>query len=98
MAYGKRQQQVREYRGQMPSPGRPTVAWREDPVRFCAAIARGAKTEDACDEARVSGPVGFRWFRHAGGVNPCLPSRVSGRYFVVRRTRGHRDLACPEPQ
>jgi transposase, IS30 family len=29
----------------------------------------------------VSGPVAFRWFRHAGGVNPCLPSAVSGRYL-----------------
>jgi IS30 family transposase len=29
----------------------------------------------------VSGPVGFRWFRHAGGVNPCLASNVSGRYL-----------------
>ena len=28
-------------------------------VRFWAAIVRGAKTEDACVEARVSGPVGF---------------------------------------
>ena len=69
------------YRGQIPSPGRPTVAWREDRVRFWAAIARGVKTEDACVEARVSGPVGFRWFRHAGGVNPYLPSTVSGRYL-----------------
>jgi IS30 family transposase len=39
------------------------------------------KTEDACVEARVSGPVGFRWFRHAGGVNPRLPEKVSGRYL-----------------
>jgi hypothetical protein len=45
------------------------------------------KTEDACVEARVSGPVGFRWFRHAGGVNPYLPSTVSGRY-----------LSFPEPE
>jgi IS30 family transposase len=29
----------------------------------------------------VSGPVGFRWFRHAGGVNPCLAPGVSGRYL-----------------
>jgi IS30 family transposase len=76
-----RQREVQLYRGQVPSPGRPTVAWREDRVRFWAAIARGAKTEDACVEARVSGPVGFRWFRHAGGVNPCLPPTVSGRYL-----------------
>jgi hypothetical protein len=81
MAYGKRQQQVRAYRGQIPSPGRPTVAWREDRVRFWAAIARGVKTEDAAAEASVSSPVAFRWFRHAGGVNPDLPERVSGRYL-----------------
>jgi transposase-like protein len=32
------------------------------------------------------GPVGFSWFRHTGGVNPCLPPVVSGRYlsFAVR--------------
>ena len=29
----------------------------------------------------MSGPVGFRWFRHAGGVNPRLPEAVSGRYL-----------------
>jgi AmiR/NasT family two-component response regulator len=32
----------------------------------------GLLTEDAAAEAGVSSPVGFRWFRHAGGVNPCL--------------------------
>lgn len=86
MGYTQRQKDVRQYRGQIPSPGRPTVAWREDRVRFWAAIARGIKTEDACVKARVSGPVGFRWFRHAGGVNPRLILAVSGRYPLVRRT------------
>ncbi|MFJ9371581.1 IS30 family transposase [Nocardia sp. NPDC101769] len=38
-------------------------------------------TEDAATEAGVSSPVGFRWFRHAGGVNPRLPQSVSGRYL-----------------
>ena len=76
-----RQKRVQAYRGQIVSPGRPTVAWRQDRVRFWAAIASGIKTEDACAKARVSGPVGFRWFRHAGGVNPCLPQEVSGRYL-----------------
>ena len=86
MGSTNRQKAVRAYRGQIPSPGRPTVAWREDRVRFWAAIARGAKTEDAAAEAGVSSPVAFRWFRHAGGVNPCLPPTVSGRYlsFVER--------------
>src|SRR5260370_41837328 len=77
----ERQQAVRLYRGQMPSPGRPSVAWRQDRVRFWAAIAAGAMTEDAAAAAGVSSPVGFRWFRHAGGVNPRLPGTVSGRYL-----------------
>ena len=77
----ERQREVQLYRGQIPSPGRPTVAWRQDRVQFWAAIARGAKTEDAAVEAGVSSPVAFRWFRHAGGVNPCLPPTVSGRYL-----------------
>ena len=77
----ERQREVQLYRGQVPSPGRPTVAWREDRVRFWDAIARGVMTEDAAAEAGVSSPVGFRWFRHAGGVNPCLPPTVSGRYL-----------------
>jgi transposase len=38
-------------------------------------------TEEAAARAGVSSPVGFRWFRHAGGVNPCLPPAVSGRYL-----------------
>src|SRR5438876_2353665 len=77
----ERQRVVQLYRGQVPSPGRPTVAWRQDRVRFWAAIARGVKTEDAAIEAGVSSPVAFRWFRHAGGVNPCLSPTVSGRYL-----------------
>jgi IS30 family transposase len=76
-----KQKAVRAYRGQIPSPGRPTAAWREDRVRFWAAIARGDKTEDAATAAKVSSPVAFRWFRHAGGVNPRLPPTVSGRYL-----------------
>ena len=32
-------------------------------------------------EAGVSSPVAYRWFRHAGGVNPCLPPTVTGRYL-----------------
>jgi hypothetical protein len=72
---------VQLYRGQVPSPGRPSVAWRGDRVRFWAAVARGLKTEDAAGEAGVSSAVAFRWFRHAGGVNPFLSSTLSGRYL-----------------
>jgi IS30 family transposase len=93
----ERQKQVQLYRGQIPSPGAPTVAWREDRVRFWAAIARGVKSDVAAAEARVSSPVGYRWFRHAGGVNPCLPATVSGRYLsfaerediALLRAQGH---------
>ena len=77
----ERQRQVQLYRGQIPSPGRPTVAWREDRVRFWAAIARGAGSEDAAAGIGVSPAVGTRWFRHAGGVAPKLPPTVSGRYL-----------------
>src|SRR5437773_11632048 len=81
MGAGPRQRAVRLYRGQMPSPGRPTVAWREDRVRFWAAIRRGASSEDAGCEAGVSPAVGTRWFRQAGGVAANLPPAVSGRFL-----------------
>jgi hypothetical protein len=42
MSVLERQRAVQLYRGQIPSPGRPTVAWRQDRVRFWAAIAAGA--------------------------------------------------------
>lgn len=77
----EKQKRVQAYRGQIVSPGRPTVAWREDRVRFWAAIARGAKTLEAGVEAGVSEPVAHRWLRHAGGVNPQLAPTVSGRYL-----------------
>ena len=77
----ERQREVQLYRGQVPSPGRPTVAWRDDRVRFWAAVSCGLRTEEAAGEAGVSSPVAFRWFRHAGGVNPCLSSEVSGRFL-----------------
>ena len=93
----ERQEEVRQYRGQIPSPGRPTVAWRQDRVAFWAVIAQGEKTDDAAAAAGVSSPVGYRWFRHAGGVNPCLPPTVSGRYLsfserediALYRAQGH---------
>ena len=66
------------YQGQIPSPDRPPVAWRGDRVRFWAAIARGVMTEDAAAEARVSSPVGFRWFRHAAN-NKRQPLAVTAR-------------------
>jgi IS30 family transposase len=82
MGAGPAQRRVRQYRGQMPSPGRPTVAWREDRVRFWAAIARGVSSEDAAVEIGVSPAVGSRWFRQAGGVKPDLAASVSERYLA----------------
>ncbi|GAA0384929.1 hypothetical protein GCM10009530_39790 [Microbispora corallina] len=81
MGLGNKQRAVRLYRGQIPSPGRPTVAWRQDRIRFWQAIARGATSEDAAAEVGVSPAVGTRWFRQAGGVNPGLAPSVSGRYL-----------------
>ena len=77
----QRQREVQLYRGQIPSPGRPTIAWRQDRVAFWAEIAKGEKTDDAAKAAGVSSPVGYRWVRHAGGVNPRLSPTVSGRYL-----------------
>ena len=57
MPFQNRQKQVRAYRGQLFSPGRPSVAWRADRVRFWAAIASGVKTRDAGVAAGVSEPV-----------------------------------------
>ena len=54
----ERQRAVQLYRGQIPSPGRPTVAWRQDRVQFWAAIAQGARSEDAALEIGVSSGCG----------------------------------------
>ena len=41
----------------MPSPGRPSVAWREDRVRFWQAIARGLSSVDSAAAIGVSPAV-----------------------------------------
>jgi len=40
-----------------------------------------AQDEDAAAEAGVSGPVGSRWFRQAGGMAPIVLVPLSGRYL-----------------
>lgn len=93
----ERQKQVRAYRGLVGSRGAPTIAWREDRVKFWAAISAGVLTDEASEAAGVSSPVGYRWFRHAGGVNPQLLPAVSGRYLsfaereeiALLRAQGH---------
>ena len=81
MGVGKRQQAIRAMRSQMWSPGRPSIARREDRVRFWEAVARGVSSEDAAGEAGVSPVVGVRWFRQAGGMPPICLGPVSGRYL-----------------
>ncbi|MEJ7788222.1 MAG: IS30 family transposase [Solirubrobacteraceae bacterium] len=65
----------------MRSPGRPPNGRREHRQRFWAAIARGLSSEDAAVVAGVSGPVGVRWFREAGGMAPLPLAAPSGRYL-----------------
>ena len=67
-------------RAVMRSPGRPPV--RRDLERaFGGKIAEGLTSEDAAMACGVSGPVGSRWFRHAGGMPPIELCPVSGRYL-----------------
>ena len=65
----------------MRSPGRPSVARREDRQRFWAAIARGLSSEDAASEVGASRPVGTRWFREGGGMPTVTQAPLSGRYL-----------------
>src|SRR5712691_3640185 len=83
MGVRERQQTVREMRGYMWSPGRPSTARREDRVRYWKAIARGMSSEDAAVEGGVSQAVGSRWFRQAGGMPPITFAPVSGRYLSL---------------
>ena len=76
-----RQLAIREMRGKMWSPGRPTTARRENRVRFWEAIARGLSSEDAAAEAGVASAVGTRWFREAGGMPSLTLAPMSGRYL-----------------
>jgi hypothetical protein len=71
-------------------------------------VAAGVPSEDAAMEVGVSQPVGFRWFREAGGMPPShlAPSLKpsSGRYLsfaereaiALLRVQGHgvREVAC----
>ena len=67
------------------SPGRPSVAGRDQRRRFWAAIAAGLESGDAALAAGVPPAVGARWFRTAGGISPAMFGRsakpLSGRYL-----------------
>src|SRR5438552_5776880 len=81
MGVRERQWAVREMRGQMWSPGRPSTARREDRQRFWLAIAAGWSSEEAAAAAGVSQAVGSRWFRDGGGMPPISLAPVSERYL-----------------
>ena len=51
----------RSGRAPLPSPGRPSVAGRDERRRFWAAIAAGMASEEAAVEAGVSQVVGTRF-------------------------------------
>lgn len=97
----KRRRSGRAGRGVLRSPGRPSVARREERRRFWVAIAVGRSSEDAAVAVGVSPAVGVRWFREAGGMPPshlaaASPPR-SGRYLslaereevAIMRAQGH---------
>jgi IS30 family transposase len=81
MAARRRRAADRAGRCPMRSPGRPPVGRREHRQRFWAAIARGLSSEDAGVAAGVSAPVGVRWFREGGGMDPLAAAPLSGRYL-----------------
>jgi IS30 family transposase len=83
------------------SPGRPSVARREDRRQFWALIAAGRSSQDSAVGAGVSPAVGARWFRQAGGMPPSHLARSSkppsGRHLsfaereeiAIWRAQGH---------
>ena len=81
----RRRRSDRSGRGALPSPGRPSVARREDHRRFWTAIAAGRSSEEAAVGVGVAPVLGPRWFRQAGGMPPShlSPSSrpLSGRYL-----------------
>ena len=74
----------RSGRAKLSSPGHPT-ARRAERRHFWVGIAEGLQSEEAAIAARISSPVGVRWFREAGGMPPSHlgPSapELSGRYL-----------------
>lgn len=95
MGVGERQRAIRAVRGQVWSPGRPSVARWEDGQRLWRAIARGASSEGAAVEAGVSQAVGSRWFRDGGGMPPILVGPALGALPLVCRAGRDRDPSRP---
>src|SRR5215510_14339476 len=82
----RRRRSERAGRAPLRSPGRPSVARREERRRFWVAIAAGHSSQDAAVGAGVAPVVGTRWFREAGGMaaSHLRPSAAppSGRYLA----------------
>src|SRR3954447_21768358 len=82
-----RRRSARSGRAPLPSPGRPSVAGRDEQNKFWRAIAAGLSSEDAALEAGLSQPVGSRLFRKAGGMPPAMfrssAKALSGRYLSL---------------
>ncbi|WP_247399402.1 MULTISPECIES: IS30 family transposase [unclassified Bradyrhizobium] len=82
-----RRRSARSGRAPLPSPGRPSVAGRNEQNKFWRAIAAGLSSEDAALEAGLSQPVGSRLFRKAGGMPPAMfrssAKALSGRYLSL---------------
>src|SRR5438094_2049461 len=81
MGVGECQGAARVVGGQGWSPGRPSVARREDRVRFWRSVAAGVSSTDAAAGAGLSPAVGSRWFRDGGGMPPISLVPLSGRYL-----------------
>ncbi len=77
----ERQAAIREMRGKIWSPGRPSTARREHRVRFWNAIARGLSSDDAAAAVGMSSAFGTKSFRNAGGMPPLKLVPLSGRYL-----------------
>lgn len=83
----------RSGRPPLPSPGRPSVASRDQRRRFWAAVATGMTSEEAAGEASMSPPVGTRWFRKADGMPPVMFGPLQGRSPAdISRLRSERRL------
>src|SRR5437016_4118048 len=81
MGAGRRGAADRAGRPRMRSPGRPSVARREERQRFWRSVAAGCSSEEAAAAAGVLAAVGVRWFREGGGMPLVSLRPLSGRYL-----------------
>jgi hypothetical protein len=78
VAQGKTREAIRAGRPPLRSPGRPPVNRRKEQRLFWQQITEGLPSAEATVARGVSMPLGPRWFREAGGIQPIIldpPSR-----------------------